>query len=255
MTKRRFFLCGAGLILVGLLVVLLVPPAQHAILRLFDRERAPAAIAATGEQLKEYEELTKESITAYTEAAKKLSSIKATDDVFSMMQTWTEANDHITKIRDKFAAAPRLSESSTSEITQRYEAETKAAQTRLSVEQERVNKIATERAAPFVTADDFIVQITKVDGNNITYQRYNKGEMAGDPVTIEVASDAKFAEGNFDAKTKKFVAGDAIEGGLNKYFLKNAPLDNGVMAQITTSYDNKKVTQILVHRSKKKASQ
>jgi hypothetical protein len=107
-------------------------------------------------------------------------------------------------------------------------------------------------AVGFVAADEFIVQITKVDGNKITYERYRKGKKDNDPVTIEVAMDAKIADGKFDKEAKKLVAGDPVEGGLKNKYFSNAPLDKGIGAQITTSDDNKKVTQILLLRGGKK---
>jgi hypothetical protein len=106
-------------------------------------------------------------------------------------------------------------------------------------------------------ADDFTATITKVDGNNVTYQKYKKGkkgakgEKDGDPVTIAVAKDAKVAKGMFDKDAKKFVAGDAIEGGLKSDVLAKASEDKGVNCFLTTDADNKSVTQILVIMGKK----
>jgi hypothetical protein len=106
-------------------------------------------------------------------------------------------------------------------------------------------------AVGVATADEFLAQITKVDGNKITYQKYEKGEKVGDAVTTEIASDTKIAEGKRDVGAKKLVAGDAIEGGLKNKVFPTAAGDKGVTVAITTD-DNKAVKQILVLRNKKK---
>jgi hypothetical protein len=116
-------------------------------------------------------------------------------------------------------------------------------------------------AIGFAFADEFNATITKVDGNKITYQKYKKakkgakGEKDGDPVTIEVASDAKVTKGMFDKDAKKFVAGDAIEGGLKADIFAKATEEKGVAARIVTDADNKKVTAIMTVGGKKKAAQ
>jgi hypothetical protein len=92
-------------------------------------------------------------------------------------------------------------------------------------------------------ADEFSASIMKVDGNKITYQKFKKKEKDGDPVTIEVAKDAKISYGK--GAKKKFEATDPIEGGLKSdVFAKIG--EKGVSAYITTDADNKAVTQILV---------
>jgi hypothetical protein len=95
-------------------------------------------------------------------------------------------------------------------------------------------------------AEEFNCSITKVDGNKITYQKFKKKDKVGDPVTIEVAKDAKVAKGVLDKDTKKYSVGDAIEGGLKADVFAKASEDKGVQVRITTSDDNKSVTQILV---------
>src|ERR1043166_6721419 len=104
-----------------------------------------------------------------------------------------------------------------------------------------------------VAADEFTATITKVDGNKVTYQKMKgfgkKAEKDGDPVTLEVSKNAKIAKAKFsfdkEAKKAKFEAGDAIEGGLKAdVFAKIG--EKGVNARITTSDDNKSITQILV---------
>jgi hypothetical protein len=107
----------------------------------------------------------------------------------------------------------------------------------------------------FVMAEEWNGIITKVDGNKITFQKTKKvnkkAENDGDPVTIEAAKDVKVNTGT----VKKGVAtvGDPIEGGLkNDMFSKIGA--KGVQARLTTSDDNKSVTQVLVV-GKKKAAQ
>jgi hypothetical protein len=107
----------------------------------------------------------------------------------------------------------------------------------------------------FVMAEEWNGIITKVDGNKITFQKTKKvnkkAENDGDPVTIEAAKDVKVNNGT----VKKGVAtvGDPIEGGLkNDMFSKIGA--KGVQARLTTSDDNKSVTQVLVV-GKKKAAQ
>jgi hypothetical protein len=106
-------------------------------------------------------------------------------------------------------------------------------------------------AVGFVMADEFTAFVTKVDGNKITYQKYKKKDKDGDPVTIEVAKDAKVSYGK--GAKGKFEATDEIKDGLKaEVFAK--PGDKGVQTRITTDADNKKVTQILVIGKKKAAN-
>ena len=111
-------------------------------------------------------------------------------------------------------------------------------------------------AIGFVVADEFNATIKKVDGNKITYQKtkkvMKKVENDGDPVTIEVAKDAKIVKGT--VMKGKAEVGEAIEGGLKSDVFTKAG-EKGVAARITTSSDNKSVTQILVITPKKKAAQ
>jgi hypothetical protein len=108
-------------------------------------------------------------------------------------------------------------------------------------------------AVSFVMADEFTAQITKVDGNKITYQKMKKKAKDGDPVTIEVAKDAKISNGK--GAKGKFEATEEIKDGLKAEVFSKASEDKGVNARITTDADNKKVTQILVIGGKKKAAQ
>ena len=114
-------------------------------------------------------------------------------------------------------------------------------------------------AIGFAFAEEFNATITKVDGDKITFQKYKKkvkgekvAEKDGDPVTIDVAKDAKIVKGTL-VKGKAEV-GDAIEGGLKSETFTKAG-DKGVAVRITTDDDKKIATQILVITPKKKAAQ
>jgi hypothetical protein len=106
-------------------------------------------------------------------------------------------------------------------------------------------------AVTLVAADEFTATITKVDGNKVTFQKYKKGEKGkkgekdGEPVTLTVAKDAKIAAAKFNKTEKKLEVGDPIEGGLKADVFAKATEEKGVQARITTSDDNKTVTQIL----------
>jgi hypothetical protein len=108
----------------------------------------------------------------------------------------------------------------------------------------------------FVMADEFNATITKAGDGKITYQKFKKAakkgeapEKDGDPVTINVAKDAKIVKGVINKDTKKVEPGDKLEGGLANEAFKG---EKGVPARITTDADNKNVTQIIVTGKKKK---
>jgi hypothetical protein len=107
-----------------------------------------------------------------------------------------------------------------------------------------------------VMAEEFNVQIKKIDGDKITAikgAKFNKDAKkfeGGSEVTLTAAPDVKVMTGKKNKDTKKTEAGDAIEGGLkNERFTKIG--ENGIGAQVTTN-DDGKVTQILVFGGKKK---
>jgi hypothetical protein len=116
----------------------------------------------------------------------------------------------------------------------------------------------------FVAAEEFQATITKVDGDNITYQKYKKadkgkkgkGEKDGDPVTIS-AKGAKVINGKFDADTKKVADGDPIEGGLKAEIFTKIDEKKGVTATLTTEGEGDKavVTKIRVFAKKKAAAE
>src|SRR5258708_299587 len=90
--------------------------------------------------------------------------------------------------------------------------------------------------------DELDAQITKVDGSKITFLR---GKSA--PITMEVAADVKVAAVKFDNQTRKFSAGDPIEGGLKAKVFTEASSDRPVRARIYTSNGSKSVTQVLIY--------
>jgi hypothetical protein len=101
-------------------------------------------------------------------------------------------------------------------------------------------------------ADEFFAQITKVEGNKVTYQKYEKGKKVGDPVTTDIASGTTIAEAKRDTASKKLVAGDAIEDGLKNKLFPTASGGKAVTAVITTAEGSNAVKQILVVRRLKK---
>lgn len=99
-----------------------------------------------------------------------------------------------------------------------------------------------------VAADEFGAVVKKVDGDKVTFYKVKKGEK-GEDTTLPAAKDVKVAKGKANKDTKKYEAGDAIEGGLKNDLFKS---EKGVTVRITTDADNKNITQILVTTPKKK---
>lgn len=108
-------------------------------------------------------------------------------------------------------------------------------------------------------ADEFNAVVTKVDGDKVTFHKTKfdkdakKAVKDGDSMTLTVAKDAKVAKGKGGGKGggKKIEVGDPIEDGLkNEIFTKIT--EKGVNTRLTTSDDNKSITQILVTGGGKK---
>lgn len=99
-------------------------------------------------------------------------------------------------------------------------------------------------------ADEIRAVITKVEGDKVTFTEI-KGKEKGDSKTLPVADGVKVLKGKFNKDTKKFEAGDAIEGGLKSELFSKIG-EKGVGAQIVTDGDNKKITEIRVMGGKKK---
>ena len=98
-----------------------------------------------------------------------------------------------------------------------------------------------------VFAEEILVRITKVEGNNVSfYKLEGKGKEAkkvGDEVTLPTSKDVKVLKGKFNKENNTFEAGDPLEGGLkNKRFSEIS--EKGVRAMIVT--EDKKITEIRV---------
>jgi hypothetical protein len=107
-------------------------------------------------------------------------------------------------------------------------------------------------AVGFVFADEWQGRITKIDGDNITVQKYKgkgkKAEKDGDPVVVNTKG-AAIIGGKFDPDAKKVVDGDPIKDGWKNDMFSKLP-DNGLNATITT--DGDKCTKVRVFAGKKK---
>ncbi|HZZ78185.1 MAG TPA: hypothetical protein VFE62_06685 [Gemmataceae bacterium] len=102
-----------------------------------------------------------------------------------------------------------------------------------------------------VAADEFTAIITKVDGGKVSFYKTKKGKKDGEEVTLPAADKVEVVKGKFNKDDKKFVAGDAIEGGLKaELFTKIS--EKGVAARIVTDDDGKKIKTIMVVGGKKK---
>jgi hypothetical protein len=101
-----------------------------------------------------------------------------------------------------------------------------------------------------VFADQFGALITKVDGDKVTFYPF-KDKQKGEEKTLPAAKDVKVVKGKFNKETKKFEAGDKVEGGLKHKMFSEIP-EKGYFAQITTDDDNKRIKEIRVFAFKKK---
>ncbi len=105
-----------------------------------------------------------------------------------------------------------------------------------------------------VAADEFGAVVKKVEEEKgtfkITFAKVEKKKV-GEDQTLPAAKDCKVIAGKFNKDDKKFVAGDAIEGGLKADIFAKIG-DKGVAVRITTSEDGKSITQILTTGKKGK---
>src|ERR1700722_18300626 len=114
--------------------------------------------------------------------------------------------------------------------------------------------VCTLTLVGYVVADEFAAVITKVDGKNVSYFKTEGGgggkgggKKGGDEQKAMVADGVKVSKGMFDADTKAFKAGDAIEGGLTNDMFKTIDAEKGVAVSITISdsgADKGKITAI-----------
>jgi hypothetical protein len=120
-------------------------------------------------------------------------------------------------------------------------------------------------AIGLVGADEFTAIIKKVDGDKVTFAKFDFKNFKKDKdakvedMTLPVASDAKITKGKFN-KDKKIEPGEPIEGGLkNDIFTKieekkgkgaggkgGFGFGGGLFSTITTSEDGKTITAITV---------
>src|SRR5436309_13461342 len=90
-------------------------------------------------------------------------------------------------------------------------------------------------------AEEFSANISKVNGNKVTFTKTEKGKKVGEEMTLPAADSVKIAKGKKDKDTGKFEIGDAIEGGLKAKLFTDIT-EKGVNARITT--DDRKLTHI-----------
>ena len=100
-----------------------------------------------------------------------------------------------------------------------------------------------------VFADQFGALITKVDGNKVTFYPF-KDKQKGEEKTMKAAKGIKVVKGKFNKETKKFEAGDKVEGGLKHKMFSEIP-EKGYFARISTDDDNKRIKELRVFMFKK----
>jgi hypothetical protein len=99
-------------------------------------------------------------------------------------------------------------------------------------------------------ADTFGAIITKVDGGKVTFYKFKfnaeeKKIEKGEKMTLPTATDVKVSSGKFNFQEKKLEAEKPLENGLKNKRFTDIP-EKGMFASITTSTDNKKITEIIV---------
>ncbi len=99
-------------------------------------------------------------------------------------------------------------------------------------------------------AEEISAIILKVEGDKVTFAEA-KGKEKGPEKTLPVADNVKVVKGKFNKDTKKFEAGEALEGGLKNERLSKIG-EKGVRGLIVTDADNKKITEIRVGGGKMK---
>jgi hypothetical protein len=102
-----------------------------------------------------------------------------------------------------------------------------------------------------VMAEEFGVNIQKVDGNKITAIKGKKKDQPGTEVTLTATDDVKVFKGKFNQDTKKLEKGDAIADGLKAEVFTKIDEKKGLNVRVTTN-DDGKVTEIVVGGGKKK---
>lgn len=109
----------------------------------------------------------------------------------------------------------------------------------------------------FIFAEEIAVSITKVEGNKVSYYKTEgKGretKRVGVEITLHVAKNAKIVTMKRNPETKKFEAGDQLEGGLKHKMFSNIDSEKGRRATIVT--EGNKITEIRVFQRKGKGKQ
>ncbi len=104
-------------------------------------------------------------------------------------------------------------------------------------------------------ADTFPAIITKIEGNKVTFYKFNfKEKTKGESMTLPAASDVKVNMGKLNFEEKKLEVDGPIENGLKNKRFTDLP-EKGMFARITTNADNTKITEIVVTPRKKKKNQ
>lgn len=102
-----------------------------------------------------------------------------------------------------------------------------------------------------VSADEFRVRITKVEGDKLHVEKFAKGAKKGDKgeeATLTAASNVKVIRSKFNPETKKLEPGDPLPNGLKNEMFSSP---KGVGAMVVTG-DDGKVTEIRVFGGGKK---
>ncbi len=98
-----------------------------------------------------------------------------------------------------------------------------------------------------LNAEEFWCSVKKVDGNKVTLNRSTKKEKVDD-VTLTATDKCKVTKAHWNNDKKKWVAGDAIDGGLKSDVLSKLEGD-GVRAIVITN-KKKEIKEIRVHEKK-----
>src|SRR5262249_55247856 len=104
---------------------------------------------------------------------------------------------------------------------------------------------AEQKAADL--SEEFRAVITRVADGEVTFTRAIacKDARKGEEQTLPVADKVKVARGKVDRETNEVEAGEPIAGGLkNELFTRMA--DKGVMADLVTDSENKKIAEIYI---------
>ena len=102
-----------------------------------------------------------------------------------------------------------------------------------------------------ILAEEFGVNIKKVDGNTITAIKGAKKGEKGTEVTLTTIADVKVLKGKVNEETKKLEPGDPIEDGLKNKMFTDIDSEKGIRGMLVTDDDNKKITEIRIYPKKK----